>query len=283
MRRSRGWFPRATWPPAYALWQVQLQVGIVIGPALAGLLLAGPGLATVYWLDVGSFVVSVLSVVALHPMPPTGKAIRAGWRSVVEGFRYLRGREVIQGVYLLDINAMVFGMPRALFPALGHRVLSRGGPGCRGPVCRPRGRCSGLSPHHRLGQHRPAQGRAVIIAVIVWGAAIAVFGLVNALWVALILLAVAGWADVVSAVFRNTILQMAVPDELRGRLSAIQIAVVQGGPRLGDLEAGGVAEAFGASFSVVSGGVACVVGAVLLAAALPGFRNQELAGWWPTD
>jgi predicted MFS family arabinose efflux permease len=93
--------------------------------------------------------------------------------------------------------------------------------------------------------------------------------------VALVLLAIAGWADVLSAVFRSTILQTAIPDSLRGRMSAIQIAVVQGGPRLGDLEAGAVADGFGSSFSVVSGGVACVVGAVLLAAALPGFRHQE--------
>ncbi len=267
--------PEGDLAPAYALWQVQLQVGIVIGPALAGLLLAGPGLATVYWLDVGSFVVSLLSVVALHPMPPTSKAIRAGWRSVVEGFRYLRGREVLQGVYLLDLNAMVFGMPRALFPALGIGFFHGGARAVGALYAAPgAGALVGALATGWVNTVR-RQGRAVIIAVIVWGAAIAMFGLVNALWVALILLAVAGWADVVSAVFRNTILQMAVPDELRGRLSAIQIAVVQGGPRLGDLEAGGVAEAFGASFSVVSGGVACVAGALLLAILLPGFRNQE--------
>ncbi|HET6874144.1 MAG TPA: MFS transporter, partial [Acidimicrobiales bacterium] len=105
--------------------------------------------------------------------------------------------------------------------------------------------------------------------------AIAVFGLVDVLWIGLLLLALAGWADVVSAVFRNTVLQASIPDNLRGRLSAIQIAVVQGGPRLGDLEAGAVADGFGNVFSVVSGGIACVVGAVLLAGALPGFRRQE--------
>jgi predicted MFS family arabinose efflux permease len=121
------------------------------------------------------------------------------------------------------------------------------------------------------------QGRAVIIAVILWGAAIVGFGLAHELWVALALLAVAGWADVLSAVFRSTILQSRVPDSLRGRLSAIQIAVVQGGPRLGDLEAGLVADAFGVTFSVVSGGLACVAGAGLLSLILPDFRKQ-LAG-----
>jgi hypothetical protein len=121
------------------------------------------------------------------------------------------------------------------------------------------------------------QGRAVIVAVVIWGLAISAFGLVDVLWIALVLLALAGWADVVSAVFRNTILQSSIPDSLRGRLSAVQIAVVQGGPRLGDLEAGGMADAVTPRFSVVSGGVACVAGAILLALALPAFRNQLAA------
>jgi predicted MFS family arabinose efflux permease len=265
-------------PAAYALWQVQMQVGIVVGPALAGLILSGPGLATVYWLDVASFVLSFLSVVALGPQPPRHDARPAGWRSVAEGLAYLRGRQVLQGVYLLDIDAMVFGMPRALFPALGLGFFHGGARAVGFLFAAPgAGALAGaLTTGWVEGVRR--QGRAVIVAVVVWGLAIAAFGLVDILWVALILLAVAGWADVVSAVFRNTILQTALPDHLRGRLSSVQIAVVQGGPRLGDLEAGGVAQALGTSFSVVSGGVACVVGALLLAARLPGFRTQEAPG-----
>jgi hypothetical protein len=121
------------------------------------------------------------------------------------------------------------------------------------------------------------QGLAVIIAVIVWGAAITGFGLAPWLWVALPLLAVAGWADVISAVFRNTIIQFSGPDEMRGRLMGVQTAVVTGGPRLGDLEAGAVASAFGDTASVVSGGLACIAGALLITAALPGFRHQRVA------
>jgi MFS family permease len=268
--------PTAELAAAYALWQVQFQIGIVVGPSIAGLILAGGGVAPVYWLDVASFVVSFVSVTLQRPQPPLnpGRVVSA-WRSVGEGFSYLRGRQVLQGVYLLDINAMVFGMPRALFPALGLDIY-HGGPEAVGFLYAAPG-AGALIGALTTGWVRAVrrQGRAVIVAVVVWGAAIAGFGLVDVLWVGLLLLAVAGWADVVSAVFRNTILQTNIPDHLRGRLSAIQIAVVQGGPRLGDLEAGTVAEAFGSAFSVVSGGVACVIGALALGALLPGFRRQE--------
>ena len=119
------------------------------------------------------------------------------------------------------------------------------------------------------------QGRAVIVAVIVWGAAIACFGLAHWLPLALVLLAVAGWADVVSAVFRGTIIQLAAPDALRGRLMGLQMAVVTAGPRIGDAESGAVASAFGATASVVSGGLACIGGALVLARLLPAFSRQE--------
>lgn len=269
--------PTSDLAAAYALWQVQFQIGIVVGPSVAGVLLAGGGVAVVYWLDVASFVVSFVSVTLQRPQPPLTSSGRPSvLRSAAQGFSYLRGRQNIQGVYLLDIDAMVFGMPRALFPALGLDFFHGGARAVGFLYAAPgAGALIGALTTGWVGSVR-RQGRAVIIAVVLWGAAIAAFGLVDVLWVGLLLLAVAGWADVVSAVFRNTILQTAIPDHLRGRLSAIQIAVVQGGPRLGDLEAGAVAEGFGTVFSVVSGGVACVIGALALAAALPGFRHQEV-------
>jgi MFS family permease len=268
--------PTSDLAAAYALWQVQYQVGIVVGPSIAGVILAGGGVSTVYWIDVATFVASFVSVSAQRPQPPFDVTDRPTvWRSIGEGLGYIRGRQVIQGVYLLDIDAMVFGMPRALFPALGLDFF-HGGARAVGFLYAAPG-VGALIGALTTGWVKAVrrQGRAVIVAVILWGAAIALFGLVHILAVALVLLAIAGWADVLSAVFRSTILQTAIPDSLRGRMSAIQIAVVQGGPRLGDLEAGAVADGFGSSFSVVSGGVACVVGAVLLAAALPGFRHQE--------
>ena len=118
------------------------------------------------------------------------------------------------------------------------------------------------------------QGWAVIVAVSVWGAAIAVFGFIDTLWVALVLLAVAGWADVISAVLRNTMLQSSIPERFRSRMSSIQMAVVQGGPRLGDMESGAVATLTSIEFSVVSGGLACIVGAAVIGALLPVFRRH---------
>ena len=117
------------------------------------------------------------------------------------------------------------------------------------------------------------QGWAVIAAVSVWGAAIAVFGLVDVLWVGLILLGIAGWADVISAVLRNTMLQSTVPERFRSRMSSIQMAVVQGGPRVGDMESGAVATVTSVEFSVVSGGLACIVGAAVIGALMPAFRH----------
>ncbi len=173
---------------------------------------------------------------------------------------------------------MVFGMPRALFPAIGIDVFHGGARTVGLLYAAPgAGALVGAITTGWVSRIR-RQGRAVIVAVVIWGAAITAFGLVAALWLALVLLAIAGWADVVSAVFRNTILQIAVPDRLRGRLSAVQIAVVQGGPRLGDLESGAVAELSSVTLSVVSGGIACMAGAFVLAALLPGFRTQQAGG-----
>jgi MFS family permease len=121
------------------------------------------------------------------------------------------------------------------------------------------------------------RGRAVIVSVVIWGLAITAFGFSHVLGLALVLLAVAGWADVISAVLRNTILQTVVPEHFRSRIISIQLAVVQGGPRIGDLESGGVATLAGTQFSVVSGGVLCVVGAVALALAMPEFRRHRVS------
>ncbi len=265
-------------PAAYALWQILLQVGQVAGPGLAGLLLAGAGLATVYWIDVATFAAAFVSVLVMAPMPPVGGGRRPGLRSIVEGLGYLRGRQVLQGVFLIDINAMVFGMPRALFPALGTEVFHGGAQAVGYLYAAPgAGALIGALTTGWVSRVR-RQGRAVVIAVIVWGAAIAAFGATTWLPLALVFLAVAGWADVISAVFRNTILQLSIPDQLRGRLSALQIAVVSGGPRLGDFEAGVVAAAVDVPFSVISGGVACAAGAVVLARLLPSFSRYCIEG-----
>ncbi|HSZ41234.1 MAG TPA: MFS transporter [Trebonia sp.] len=262
-------------PTANAMFQALFQTGSIVGPAIAGLLLAGAGVRVVYWLDVCSFAIALLAVLAISPQRPAAGGARPGWRSMAEGFRFVRSSQPVQGAYLIDVNAMVFGLPRALFPALGLTVFGGGATAVGLLYAAPgAGALIGALTTGWVGRIR-RQGLAVIVAVIVWGAAITGFGLVRWLPAALVLLAVAGWADVLSAVFRNTIIQFAGPDGMRGRLMGVQVAVVSGGPRLGDLEAGAVATAFGDTASVVSGGLACIAGALLVWRLLPGFRHQR--------
>jgi MFS family permease len=263
---------------ANAMFQALFQFGIVVGPAVAGLLLAGAGVRFVYWMDVVSFGAALLGAFLISPQPVTGTGgHRPGLRSIVEGLRFVRGRQAIQGAYLIDINAMVFGMPRALFPALALTTFG-GGASTLGFLYAAPGAGALLGALTTGWVSRiKRQGLAVILAVIAWGAAITCFGLVAWLPAALVLLAIAGGADVISAVFRSTIIQLAVPDALRGRLAGLQTAVVTGGPRIGDVEAGAVAAGFGDTVSVVSGGLACIVGAVVLARLMPGFRRQRVS------
>jgi MFS family permease len=261
-------------PAASAFSQIIMQVGTVIGPALSGLLL-GIGLPLVYGLDAATFVVALVATFMMAPIPPVHGGTRNAWHSTREGLRYLRTRQALQGVYIVDINAMVFGMPRALFPAMAGSVFA-GGTITLGLLYAAPG-AGALIGALTTGwiSHTRRQGRAVILAVVVWGLAIAAFGFTDTLWIALVLLGVAGWADVVSAVLRNTILQTTIPDRFRSRLSSIQMAVVQGGPRLGDMESGTVATLTSIEFSVVSGGLACVVGAGLIALLMPVFRRHD--------
>jgi predicted MFS family arabinose efflux permease len=258
-----------------AMFQALMQFGMVAGPALAGLLLAGAGVRFVYWLDAASLVAAMLATSLMAPQRPVGTSHPPGLRSIAAGFRDLRGRPVIQGAYLIDINATVFGGPTAVFPALARTVF-HGGARTLGLLYAAPGAGALLGAVATGWVHRVRrQGRAVIIAVVVWGAAITCFGLTRWLPLALALLAVAGWADVLSAVFRATIIQLAAPDALRGRLMGVQMAAVTAGPRVGNAESGAVANAFGATTSVVSGGLACIGGAVILARLLPAFRRQQ--------
>ena len=261
---------------ANAMFQALFQLAIVVGPALAGLLLAGAGVRFVYWIDAATMAAAIGVTFLIAPQPPAGATGRPpGLREIVAGFGYLRGRPVLQGAFLLDINAMVFGMPRAVFPALAATVFGGGARTLGLLYAAPgAGALLGAVTTGWVGRVR-RQGRAVILAVLVWGAAIAGFGLSRWLPAALALLAVAGCADVISAVFRSTIIQLAAPDELRGRLMGLQMAAVTAGPRVGDAETGAVAAAFGLATSVVSGGLACIAGALVLARLLPQFTRQR--------
>ena len=261
--------------PAYAATQAVGQVGSVVGPALAGLAIDAVHLQWVYAATAVIFLLTALTAARLPAIPPSPEAGPPGLRAIAEGLRYLRGRQAMEGAYLIDLNAMVFGMPRALFPALAVSVFHGGARTLGYLYAAPAaGALVGALTTGWL-ERINRQAWAVIVAVCVWGAAIVAFGLVHLLWVALVLLALAGWADVLSAVLRSTILQTATSEEYRSRVSAVQIAVVTGGPRLGDLEAGAVATLVSTGFSIVSGGLACIAGAALLATLLPGFRRYD--------
>ncbi len=252
--------PASDLPATLALQQIVFQLAVIAGPALAGLLIGGLGLALVFWLDALSLALTWLTVLRLPPLVPAGPARRAGLSSIAEGLRFLKGQRLLSAIYLVDLNAMIFGLPRAVFPALALSVYGGGATTLGLLYAAPGvGALVGAVLTGWVGRVRH-QGRAVIVAVAAWGAAMVAFGLVPMLWVGLGLLALAGAADVVSAVFRGTILQTTVPEHLQGRLAGTYIAVVTGGPRLGDAEAGVAASIGGPQFAVWSGGLACVVG-----------------------
>ena len=260
-------------PLALALNQTVANIARTAGPALAGFLIAKFSIAASFWIEAGIFLAGAVLMAGVGELVPEGGGQRFGWESIKEGYSFLRQRRILQANFAIDLNAMIFGMPQALFPVIGQNVLGGdastvgllyAAPGAGALVA---ALTSGW-----VGSVR-RQGRAVIAAVIVWGVAIAIFGFARSVWLALAMLAVAGAADMVSAVFRNTILQLSVPDRLRGRLSSVHIAVVTGGPRLGDFEAGAVASLAGPQFSVVSGGLACIIGALLIAKRAPEFDD----------
>jgi len=264
-------------PAANAIFQAVFQVGLVFGPALAGLLVAAAGARMVFSVDAASFAAAALAAWVMRSQSPGVGVSRADRRlpSILDGLRFLKGRQAVQGALAMDVNATVLGMPRALFPAITASTFG-GGAATLGLLYAAPG-AGALAGALSSGwvSRIDSPGRAVIVAVVVWGLAIAAFGLTPWLPGALVLLALAGFADVISAVLRSTIVQLAVPDSLRGRLTGLYSALVTGAPRLGDLEAGAVATAFGDTFSVVSGGLGCVAGALIIARLLPGFCRQR--------
>ena len=260
---------------AYSLNQVVIQTATVVGPALSGVLLATLGVASCYWLDVVSFVIFVVATLAMDSLPSSGTVPTSSWRATRDGLAYLRSHRIAQAVYVADLNAMIFGMPRALFPAVGLTVF-HGGPELVGLLFAAPG-VGALLGALTTGwvEKVNRRGRAVIVAVAIWGGAIALFGLSPWIYGALLALALAGYADVISAVLRNAILQSRIDDSYRGRLSAIQIAVVTGGPRIGDVESGAVARTASTQFSIVSGGLACVIGSAVVAWWFREFWNER--------
>ena len=264
--------PEPLVPAANTLSFTASNVGLVLGPLLAGLILARWSFAAVYAADLAVFSVALYAAARLPALPPAGTATSPGLRSVADGLAFIATRPVLLLSFAVDIAAMVLAMPRALFPETAATLGGRGAVGWLYAAIAMGAVAAGLSSGWvgRVGR----QGVALVAAVVAWGLAVAGAGLAPALWMTVALLAVAGAADLVSAVYRQTILQTYAPDEMRGRMQGVFIVVVAGGPRLGDLRAGATAAAFGATVSWVGGGLACaaLVGLALL---VPALRNYD--------
>ncbi|HVE91702.1 MAG TPA: MFS transporter [Actinomycetota bacterium] len=264
-------------PAAMTLNQVLFQTSGVLGPALGGLVIARAGLQFAYWIDVVSYAAAIVAVAAMRTPQRTPGGARPGWSSLVEGLRYLGGHKVLLSTMALDFVAMLFGWPRALFPFFAEEIFEVGPQGLGLLFAAPG---AGALLGALLGgwvSHVRRQGLAVLAAVVGWGVAIAGFGMLRTAFpLALFLLAVAGAADVFSAIFRGTILQMEVPDHLRGRLTSVNLMVVITGPRFGEVESGVVASFTSPQFAVVSGGLACLVGVGAVMLFAPSLARWEM-------
>jgi MFS family permease len=260
-------------PAASALNAVRGQMAMLGGPALAGLIIASLGLRWAYAIDLGTFAFSLTCLAFLRRVPPPPAADRPSLRSVVTGLRYARSRPELLGTYLVDINAMFFGMPQALYPFLAQRL---GGPAVLGLLyAAPSAGALLVSVTSRWTARVYRHGLMVLIGAVAWGVAVVGFGLARTLWLALFCLVLAGAGDMISWLFRHIIWNQTVPDHLRGRLAGIEMLSYSSGPLLGNLESGLAARLVGVTGAVVSGGVLCVVGTLACAVFLPSFVRYD--------
>jgi MFS family permease len=259
---------------AIAVEDVVFTLARVAGPVMAGVLIAVVGLAGAYAIDMATFAASLVAIWLLPPVPPAPDADRPSLQSILDGFRYVGRRKVLLGIFVVDTNAMVFGMPRALFPAFAEKL--GGGPGVLGLLyAAPFAGALVASLTSGWMMRVRRQGLGVCVAAAAWGAAIALVGFAEATWFALVFLAAAGAADFVSAVLRSNILLTVTPDSMRGRLSGIELAQVAGAPEIGNVEAGIVASLASVRASIVSGGLLTVAGTVAVAAAIPALHRYD--------
>ena len=268
--------PEEAFVAASALDGIYYGIGGIAGPAVAGLLIKFVGLTSVYAIDSVSFVASLVAISGLPPMPPLDEATAPGLRAIREAFGFLVSRKAMLGFFLVDTNAMVFGMPIALFPAIADRRFGDAtlvgylyaAPAAGALVA---SLASGWASHARR------QGVVVVVAASAWGGAIALFAFADRLWLALLLIGLAGLADQISAIFRNAMLLAMTPDGLRGRMLGLEFMQVASAPSLGNLEAGALASLTSIRFSIASGGILCIVGCLATAIAFPALLRYERA------
>jgi predicted MFS family arabinose efflux permease len=260
-----------------ALFNLGFQFSMLVGPAVAGIIVAGWGVGACYAVDTLTFLASLYGVLRLPPLPPDEAAGRADLRAVVAGWRFIAGRPVLAGAFLTDLIATVLAMPIALFPVVNAERFG-GNPQTLGlflSAIAVGGITAGLASGAVTRAGRP--GLVMLVAASVWGVALAAFGWAPTAWLALGFLAVAGAADTISVISRGALVQLATPDAYRGRVSAVENIVGMAGPYLGNFRAGLVAGVTTAGFSAISGGLLCVLGIALVALGTPALRRPVMS------
>jgi MFS family permease len=251
----------------------RFSISAIGGPALGGVCMAALGYPLTYMIDVLSFLVSLISLAAIRRMPPSDRAGRPGIQSIVEGLKYALGRPELIGTYVVDMVAMTFAMPMALFPSM---AVAWGGARAAGWLYSAMSFGSLFTTifsgwTSKVNRH----GAAVVIAAAIWALAIVFVGFSSSLPIAVVCLAMAGAADSISGVFRGTIWNETIPSDLRGRLAGVEMISYLSGPLLGNARAGWVASISSNTTSIVSGGVICFVGVLLCIPFLPAFWNYH--------
>jgi len=260
-------------PSASALMSLRWQTGVITGPALAGILLATTGIGTAYLVDVITFAISLIFIARVKSVKPTSKESAPTISAMVEGIKYATSRKDLLGTYLVDLAAMFFAMPNALFPFWADQLNATWALGLFYAAGTIGSVLVTLTSGWIKNYHH--HGRAVFIAALGWGAAIAMAGATNSLFLILLFLALAGASDMVSALFRGAIWNQSIPDELRGRLAGIELLSYSVGPLGGQMRAGTFAAVTNLRTSVISGGLLCIGFVSIAAGALPKFRKYD--------
>jgi MFS family permease len=266
--------PHQDMQAANALMSLRWQFGAVIGPAIGGIVVSTAGVRAGYALDVASYMISLLFMVRIRPFPPGAKSVAPSFKSLIDGLQYAVSRKDLLGTYLVDLSAMFFAMPNALFPFWADSMHARWALG----LFYSAGTVGAIIITLTSGwmNHYPHHGRAVMWAAIGWGISISIAGIFNSLFVVLFFLALAGASDQISAQFRNLMWNQSIADEYRGRLGGIELLSYSVGPLGGQMRAGTMAAWTNLRTSVVSGGIFCIGFIVLAAISLPKFRKYDV-------
>ena len=259
---------------AAALMSLRWQVGVIVGPAVGGILISSYSVAVGYAADIATFIVSIALIAFMKKIPPSHEAEAPSLSALIDGVKYAFSRKDLLGTYLIDLAAMFFAMPTALIPFWADQL---GAPWALG-LLYAAGTIGSIAITLTSGWTKNVHfyGRAIMWAAIGWGVAIALSGATNYLWLVLLFLTLAGASDMISALFRSAMWNQTIPDNLRGRLAGIELLSYSLGPLAGQMRAASMAAVTTLSISVTSGGIICVIVVLLLASFLPDFRKFDI-------